>query len=309
MDRSKIQDGDVPMPSKMTVFIVGGIITLALLIGGVMGFILYYETVDEGEVGVVKDKGSATGETWEPGWHRYSFPGGLMTESVAKIDVRPQTYTMSGDIHEGDVEADDAIDFLSNDQQRVSTDITIRYRVKSDHAPDFYSEFATHNKFQDDIVRPTTDEIVPREASEFDAIEAETEEGREQIGEAVLEQMQTEAPDSVEIEAVNVRDVHLDPDYVEPLEDVERAQAEADAQRERSEGQADADRIEAEGEADAIETIREELTEEVLIHEQIDAYDSGTVFVVDPSTQSIIQAESSDDSSLFDDDWGDDGGD
>lgn len=294
-----------------SVLIVGVVISIVALLIGVVGFLAYVETVDEGKVGVVKEKGAATGEVWEPGWHFYSVPGGLFTESVAEINVRPQTYTMSGDVHEGDVDEEDAVSFHSADEQLVGVDVTVRYEVKSNEADQFYIEYKNQDQFEKRLLRPTTMTTVQEEASSFDAVEAKSQEGREELRQVLLEELRRQSPDSVEIQAVQVRDMHLDEEYQRQLEQVEIASQEAEAARRRAQGEADAERIRAQGDADAFEIRNEQLTEDILRLEKIQAYDEGTVFVVDPTTSSIIQADSSSDgndaaSDLVDGEWGDD---
>lgn len=264
-----------------------GIVAVALLLVGAAAFLIGVSSVDEGERGVEKTQGAVTGEVYNPGWH-FVVP---FYQSVEYIEVRPQAYTMTGDIHEGDVDEEDAINFRSADQQQIGADITVRYEVDEDRVDAFHTDWDTIAQFEQRLLRPETIDTVAREGSGFDATEANSQEGRAEIGDVVAESLAQESPDYVTIESVQVRDIHLDPEFESALEDVEISAQEAEAARTRAEGDADAERIRAEGDADAFEIRNDQLTSEVLLLEQIQAYDEGTVFVVDGDQQLLIEPE------------------
>ncbi|CAI49388.1 stomatin family protein [Natronomonas pharaonis DSM 2160] len=264
---------------------VAGIVLL-LVVG--IAFLFSVATVDEGDRGVKKVQGSVTGDVLEPGWH---FPLVPFYHSVEYIEIRPQTYTMSGDVFEGDVAEEDAVDFRSADQQRVGADITVRYRVNEDGADEFHREWNTIDQYEQRLLRPETVDTVAREASALNATEANSDEGRELLGDIIADELRSQSPRYVDIESVQVRDIHFDPEFEQALEQVEIAQQEADAERTRAQGDADAERIRAEGEADALREVQEALTEENLALEQIRAYDEGTVYVTDGGTPVILDPE------------------
>lgn len=287
---------------------VGGILQFGLVLGilaviaGIVGLLFFAATVDEGERGVLKAQSAVTGEVLDPGWH---YPLVPFYNSVEYIEVRPQTYTMSGDIHEGETEVEDAVVFRSADQQEVGVDVTVRYRVEPDQVDQFHVEWNTIPQFEQRLLRPVIVDTVAREASAFEAVEANSDEGRALMAEVVTAELREEAPEYVEIESVQIRDMHFDEEFRRALEQQEIASAEADARRERAEGEADAARINAEGDADAeriraegqaeaLRTIRSEIDGEILAYEQIQAYDDGTVFVVDGETNSLIQVSPED---------------
>ena len=255
-----------------------------LLIGGI-GYILMVASVDEGDRGVKKAQGAVTGEILDPGWH---FPLIPFYHSVEYIETRPQTYTMSGDVHEGGVDQEDAVDFRSADQQHVGADITVRYNVVDDEVDEFHQEWNTIDQYEQRLLRPETIDTVAREASALNATEANSDEGRGLLSDIIADELRSESPSYVNIQSVQVRDIHFDPAFEEALEQVEIAQQEADAERTRADGDADAERIRAEGEADALREVQEALTEENLALEQIRAYDEGTVYVTDGGTPVIL---------------------
>ncbi|WP_255192893.1 prohibitin family protein [Natronobeatus ordinarius] len=264
------------------------VIGLVMVLLGGIGYLAMVASVDEGERGVMKAQGAVTGDILDPGWH---FPLIPFYHSVEYIEIRPQTYTMSGDIHDGDVDEEDAVDFRSADQQHVGADITVRYAVVEDEVHEFHREWNTINQYEQRLLRPETIDTVAREASALNATEANSRDGRERLGDIIAEELRSESPSYVEIESVQVRDIHFDPSFESALEEVEIAQQEADAERTRAEGDADAERIRAEGEADALREVQEALTEENLALEQIRAYDEGTVYVIDGETPVILDPE------------------
>ncbi|GAB3019376.1 prohibitin family protein [Natronobiforma cellulositropha] len=258
-----------------------------LLVGGI-GYIMMVASVDEGDRGVKKAQGAVTGEVLDPGWH---FPLVPFYHSVEYIEIRPQTYTMSGDVHDGDVDQEDAVDFRSADQQHVGADITVRYSIVEDEVVEFHREWNTIEQYEQRLLRPETIDTVAREASALNATEANSDTGRALLSDIITDALREESPSYVDIESVQVRDIHFDPSFERALEEVEIASQEADAERTRAQGDADAERIRAEGEADALREVQEALTEENLALEQIRAYDEGTVFVTDGGTPVILDPD------------------
>lgn len=283
-----MSSSDFDPQTLRTPAVIVGIVAAVVLVLAVALFIVAVEPVDEGYRGVVKDKGAVTGEVWGPGWHiRTPF-----VETVEHIEVRERTYTMSGNVHEGDVDQEDAIDFMSADQQRVGVDVTVRYQIEAGEVDQFHSEWNHPGQYEERVLRPETMDTVQMVASAMNATEANSDEGRAELSASIAEALNEESPSSVNIVSVQVRDIHFDEAYVEQLEKVERAVEEANAERERAEGQADAERIRAEGEAEALNTVQEQLAEDpdaILAYEQIQAYDGGTVYVIDPETNALIE--------------------
>lgn len=262
------------------------VLVVAVFLLGVV-FLFSVVTVDEGDRGVLKDQGAVTGEIMEPGWH-VVFP---LIQSVEHIEVRPQTYTMSGDVFEGDVDEEDAVAFRSADQQQVGVDITVRYRVVKDGVDAFHSEWNTIPQYEDRLLRPETIDTVAQEASALNATEANSDEGRELLSEIIAESLREQSPNYLVIESVQVRDIIFAPSYEDALEDVEIAEQEAEAERTRAQGEADAERIRAQGEADALREVQDAIEQENLALEQIRAYDEGTVYVTDGGTPVILSPD------------------
>lgn len=282
--------------------IVSGLMILAVigLILGLVGYVAFAGTVDEGDRAVLKTHGEVT-DTLDPGLHYPIIP---VYHSTEHIEVRPQTYTMSGDVHEGDVDSEDAVDFFSDDNQQVGVDVTVRYSVNEGQVGQYHTDWNDHATFEERLLRPVTIDVVAEQGSAFEATEAHSDEGRNELRGTIAEALSEQAPAEVTIEEVQVRDVHLDPAYIDTLEEVQRAEERADAAREEAQGEADAERIRAEGDAEAMEIRNEQITEQILALEQIEAYDEGTVYVVDPNSDTLMQIDRSEIDD--DEDWGDD---
>lgn len=262
-----------------------GVVVAIIAIVLVLGVASAAETVDEGNVKVLKDKGAVTGDVLEPGWHLKT----PLVESTVSVPTRPQTYTLSGNPWEGETDNVDSVSVMSNDQQQVNADITVRYHIPSAEAPYFHSEWNNLAQAEERVIRPTVQEVAQQRLSSMNATEANSEEGREALGDDIEAQLKNETGQEIVIEAAQVRDIHLDPSYTSELEQVEVKREQANQARIEAEGDADAERIRAEGDADAMEIRNEQITEEILALEQIKAYDDGTVYVVDPNSNTILE--------------------
>lgn len=280
---------------------IGAVIIGILLVLGMITYAWGLTTVDEGETYVVKEKGAVTGETFEPGWH-YRTP---IMQSVEAVPTRPQTYTMSGNPWEGDTDNVDSIEFMTADQQQINADVTVRYNIPAEQAPQFHSEWNNLGQAEDRLIRPVTEDTVQRAGSSMNATEANSDEGRELLADEISERLQEETGAEVSVDSVQVRDIHLDPNYREELEKIEIEQAQAEQKIIDAEADAEAEVTRAEGDAEAMEIRNEEITDNILALEQIEAYDDGTVFVIDGDSQQMILDQ---DTAGGDDveEWGDD---
>lgn len=251
-----------------------------VVVFSLLGLVAAAETVDEGEVAVLKDQGAVTGDTYEPGWHLKT----PIVESTETISTRPQTYTMSGDPWEGDQDEVDSIEFMSADQQQVNADVTVRYRVPETQAPSFHTEWNTLSQAESRLIRPVTEGVVQQRGSSMDATEANSEVGRSDLSESIRTELESETGQEIVVEDVQVRDIHLDPSFAGELEEIEVEEARAEQRIIEAESQAEADAIRD-----------EELTEEVLMElyiEQIDESDTVILATGEDGTPVILDAES-----------------
>lgn len=243
-----------------------GIGLIALVSIALVG--MAFEGVDEGEVKVVKDRGAVTGEVLDPGWHVVT----PLVESTVSVPTRPQTYTMSGSEWDSSSEKSDSIHIISRDGQEIHVDVTVRYRIDAENAPTFHSEYRDIPTVEERLIRPTVRSVVRDEASDMSAREVITKDGREALAEVAAGALREDFEGSgVSLEAVQVRNMHLNPQFKDELEQIEIEEARAEQKK-----------IEAEADREAFEIRAEALREnpELLIELYIEALDeSDTIYV------------------------------
>jgi regulator of protease activity HflC (stomatin/prohibitin superfamily) len=201
-------------------------IAVLLAIGLVVSlgaFVFMLETVDEGNAKVVKDKGAATGEVFEPGWH-FIVP---FVQSTENVDIRPQTYTFSGNPYEGDVSKVDSIRIITGDGQKVYVSTTVQYEVVD--PVQFHTVWNNHGKAVNDLIRPTVDSVIRTEGSSQNVRSVISSEGRESLATAAEAALEENLNGSgMKVNQVQVRATHLNPELEQSFENIEIANAEAE---------------------------------------------------------------------------------
>ncbi|SFR33273.1 prohibitin family protein [Halogeometricum limi] len=259
--------------------LIGGIVLL-LLAAPVAG-LLAWEPVEEGNVKVVKKWGATTGEVFEPGAH-FINP---VSQSTASLSVRPQAYTMSSQSGEGqEGQRDDAITVLTEDGLRTDIDVTVRYRVDAGNAVKFYSDYRTLGAAEERLIRPSIRSVLRTEAGRLRVTEIYTGEGQTRLKAAAEKELADEfAQAGLILEAVQVRNVELPPQYAQAVEQKEiteqrRQQKQDELAVEKLE--ADRKRIAAQGEADANRILSASLDRRVLTQKYIEKLDqTDTVYI------------------------------
>ncbi|WP_280587749.1 prohibitin family protein [Halorubrum sp. Boch-26] len=228
-------------------------ILLTALVGGVLA----WNPVEEGNVEVVKEWGDSTGEMLEPGAH-WITP---IKDSTAVVKTRPQQYTMANEAAEGAEARDDSVEVLTNDGVSVDVDVTVRYRVDTAQANTFYDEYKNVRQAEARLIRPTTQDVLRTEGGDIQTTQIYTGSGQNQMADAVTEALIAESEGTgLTIEAVQIRNIKLPSQYADAVEkkevekqniekkqnSIEVAKAEAERKRVEAQGQADANEIEAE---------------------------------------------------------------
>ena len=225
------------------------------MVGGVMAF----EGVNEGNVKVVKNQGAVTGTVLEPGWH-FITP---IVEGTVSIPTRPQTYTMSHQSGEGDnANQDDSVRVLTQDGLHVDVDVTVRYRVTPRDAPRFHEEYRDLPTAETRLIRPTVRSVLRTEGGNIDVTDIYTGEGQTRLKLAVEGALKNETEGSgIVIESVQIRNVRLPTEYARSIEQkkvkqqkIEEAEyeiqvAEKNKERQVIEAEAEAEQIRIKGEA------------------------------------------------------------
>lgn len=180
-----------------------------------------------------------------------------LLEEVQVYPIYWQTYTMSNNLGEGDVVANDAIRARTSDGQEVYLDISIIFRIDSGQAVQVHIDW--QDRYIEDFVRPVIRGYVRTEVSQF-TVEEVNSSARRDLEQTLDSLLQAEfANKGFTLDQFLLRDVTFSDEYAAAieakqvaLEDQERALYEAETERRLARGIADAVRIEAEGQADAI---------------------------------------------------------
>lgn len=246
-----------------------GLIFVIGLVAVFMGFV----TIDEGSVGVEKDRGAVTGTVYQPGWNVIN----PITQSVVEVETRPQVRTMNGD---------EAITLITGDGQDMTMDMTVRYRVEPENADQFHSEYQNHDTAIERVIDPTVRSNAREEASGLAAREIITREGRNTLEESVEESLNENVEGTgITIEAVQLRRVQPNQEFSAALENVEIENTKAEQRV-----------IEAESIAEANEIRDRSLTQEVLMEQYLEAIDDSDKVVLatgDDGTPVILDAAGS----------------
>lgn len=235
-----------------------GVVLVALVILAAIGGVMAYEQVPEGHVGAERVFGDVTGAQYTPGPHIIA-----PWKGVQNVEVRPRTYTMSDTGGEGKKAArQDAIQVQSVNGTTHRVDVTIRYHVEPEHVDGFVTTWQDEKQMEHRLIRPTVRSQMRDEAAAIPTNIIYRAEGRERLAASAHEALTKEfAGEPIVLEAVQVREVTIPPDYQRELNKREVAKAEItrkehevevekrEAKRKRIEAEANADVIAIEGEA------------------------------------------------------------
>jgi regulator of protease activity HflC (stomatin/prohibitin superfamily) len=266
--------------SSLSRLVVVALLGLLVITAPIVG-LLAWEPVDEGNVKVVKRWGATTGTTFGPGAH-FINP---VSQSTSSLSVRPQAYTMSSKQGEGErANRDDAIQVLTEDGLQVNVDVTVRYRVDSAKAVQFYRQYRTLGTAEERLIRPSIRSVLRTEAGRLPVTVIYTGEGQTRLKQAAERELSDEFVDAgIILEAVQIRNVDLPEQYaqaVEQKEITEQTRQRKEDELEVEKLEAERKRIEAEGRADANRIVSQSLTQEVLAQQYIERLDSAdTVYI------------------------------
>lgn len=268
-------------------------IAVAFMILGLVSF----TSVNEGNVKVVTNQGSVTGEVLGPGWY-FINP---LTESTNSLSVRPQEYTMSETSGEGNLERNDQVDVLTADGLQVGVDITVRYALEPNKADILYSDYRTLTRAESRLIRPSIRSELRTEAGSINTTEIYTKEGQERLRQATRGVLDNEFNGTgLQLQAVQIRAVDLPRKYQNSIEQKEIAQQ--DLQREETKiEQASLEKerkkIEAEASAQQIRIRGEALRENPIVIEQrrVNALNNASTIYVPTDGVALTREARSDD--------------
>jgi len=271
---------------------LAGLALIPIVALALIGGVLAYEQVPEGQEGVTLEWGAVTGETLAPGAH-WKIP---VMQDVQPVEVRPRTYTMSQTRGEGDKSRADAITVKTVNGSSVQVDVTIRYRIDADQADTFVRDWNNERQMERRLIRPTIRSDLRDEASDIQTSDIYTQGGRTALQETARESLREEfGGEPIVLEEVQIRNIDL-PDSIDAaLDRKEEAKQQVQIEQERikqERARAEQQRVQAQAEADVIRIRGNALDNNsvVLQARLIEAYDEGTVFVTGGSQQLILDA-------------------
>jgi regulator of protease activity HflC (stomatin/prohibitin superfamily) len=184
-------------------------------------------------------------------------------ESVRPYSVAKQTYTMSSATGEGQVTGDDSVQARTKDGQLVYIDASVIYGIDATKLIQLHITW--QDRYQDNLVRPTSRGIIRDMASQY-GVEEIVSSKRAELEEQITTQLQQKMSDNnlILVDFV-LRDIHFSDEYATAVEQkqiaeqqaqqaayvVEQKKQEAEQARQVAQGQADAAVIAAKGSADA----------------------------------------------------------
>ena len=245
---------------KIFLGIFFGIISLILILSSIT-------VIPAGEVGVRVLFGNVKEGTLQSGFHiKNPFL------RIVKMDTRTQIYTMVGTPEEGAIKGDDTMSALTSDGLSVGMDLTIRYHLMQEKAPEVYENIG--RDYVEKIIRPSSRTAIRVAAVNFTATDIYSTKREEVILAIEKELMEDFEDKGVILEKVQLRNVTLPTRVTDAIE--KKLQADQEAQQMefvliKAEKEAEVKIVEANGLAEAQRIINTSLTDRYLQHEAIQA--------------------------------------
>jgi regulator of protease activity HflC (stomatin/prohibitin superfamily) len=242
------------------------------ILGGVVLFlgILFscFVQIDAGHVGVKSLFGNVQNDVLRSG---LNFKSPLV--EVREMDIRTQTYTMSGIQDEGHRTGDDAIRVLTADGLEVTIDLSVLYRLVPESSPKLIREIGIN--YEDKIVRPITRTRIRDNAVYYEAVSLfsnKRDEFQSRIFKTIDDDFRKRG---LLLENLLVRNITLPGPVKAAIE--RKIEAEQEAQKmqfvlQKEKQEAERKRVEAQGISDYQRIISESLSERQLQYEQIKAF-------------------------------------
>ena len=237
----------------------------------------FWVVVGVGETGVRSFFGKVRDQEFHSGFHLKN-----PLETITKMSVRTQDYTMSVAQGEGNRSNADAISALTKEGLTVDLDITILYRLIEEKASDVYKEIGL--TYDEVVIRPQIRSVIREVIAEYETKDIYSEK-RAEAAKKIFEKLNTALePRGIALEDVLLRHVELPANLSKSIQ--EKLQSEQEAQRydfvlDVAKKEAERKRIEAEGQRDSQKIINESLSENYLNYLYIQSLKDrqGTIYV------------------------------
>lgn len=190
---------------------------------------------------------------------RWIVPG----EAVRLYTISRQTYTMSSAVSEGQLSGDDSIRARTKDGQEVFIDASVIFQIDPTKVVNMHIDW--QNRYQDELVRPTSRGIIRDVASQY-GIEEIVSSQRLSLESNITKALEEKfLENNLLLVDFVLRDIHFSEEYAVAVEQkqiaeqqaqqakfvVESKKQEAEQARQVAQGVADAAVIAAQGEAEA----------------------------------------------------------
>lgn len=189
---------------------IGGIGFGLCLIAGISILLMGMYTVDEGHVGIVKKWGEAVRED-QPGLH-FKLP---IRDTVEEIDIRPR-------------KSEEELAASTSEQMPASAKVSFNWAVSADQAMNTYKRYGGLQQFEERILDPMLRSTAKGAISSFTAEEII----QNRVG--VISQIQEGMRERIDrfpgitVDSVQLENIDFPPQYLESIQEKQRAKNEAD---------------------------------------------------------------------------------
>jgi regulator of protease activity HflC (stomatin/prohibitin superfamily) len=190
--------------------------------------------------------------TLTPGVH-FIMP---VIENVRRYSIGQETYTMSKESAEGEVQGDDSVTARTSDGQEVFVDASVTYRINPDSPFELLTRFP-NNDWKSLLIRPQARSIIYNRVAMYQVEEVYSSK-RTELQKMIEDEMRAKlAENGLVLESFLLRNVTFNADYAKSVEEKQIAQQNAERAKflvESERQEAERVRVQAQGRADAAVT-------------------------------------------------------
>jgi regulator of protease activity HflC (stomatin/prohibitin superfamily) len=190
--------------------------------------------------------------TLTPGVH-FIMP---VIENVRRYSIGQETYTMSKESAEGEVQGDDSVTARTSDGQEVFVDASVTYRINPESPFDLLTRFP-NNDWKSLLIRPQARSIIYNRVAMYQVEEVYSSK-RTELQKMIEDEMRAKlAENGLVLESFLLRNVTFNADYAKSVEEKQIAQQNAERAKflvESERQEAERVRVQAQGRADAAVT-------------------------------------------------------
>ena len=231
-------------PLKTAIFLFSGIIIFLIILDGLV-------MVPAGYVAVILDRGRGVLEEPLPTGLHLKIP---FWQNTTLIDIRLQTYTMSGIPSEGEIAGNDAIEALTKDGQKVKIDATVQFFLTPENSASVYEKVGLD--YIAKIVRPAARSVIRNVITGFTSKELFQIETRQKTQQMMISGMKENLEiKKIKLDDVLLRNIQFSEIYLNAIEEKQVAEQKiqkAKFERDEAEIKKEKKIIEATAEAESI---------------------------------------------------------